>query len=388
MGLEFLKTYSSKSTIAAYRWSIKDYLEKCGFKGEVEEIAEAYFKQNRNYEEDITKYFTSIKGKPPKTVGLCLSAIRIFLLENGVELPAKFWRKLRGRRKGSRPLMLDKVPNNADLRRILTHTDTKGKALFLVLASSGMRIGETLKLKLSDIELDKDPAKINIRGEYTKTGNPRIAFISSEAKEAIQEWLKVRDKYLEAAVAKSTKYEKAKNDDRLFPFEDNTAYSIWRNAIEKAGFNQKHTYNDTIERYSVHPHVLRKFFRTQAGKQIPADVVEALIGHEGYLTEVYRKYSEEDLVEFYKKCEPTLLIFGNGPEVAKLRNEVEERNKQLQTIIDGLLAKNLELERELKLIQQRLEKAFKFWDKWLKDRLTESEKLEYEKIESEYPLDT
>lgn len=91
--------------------------------------------------------------------------MRTFLLENDVELPARFWRRLKGRRKGSRALMLDKVPSNATLRRILSHMDVKGRALFLVLASSGMRIGEALKLKLGDLDLNGEPAKIYIRGE-------------------------------------------------------------------------------------------------------------------------------------------------------------------------------------------------------------------------------
>jgi len=60
-----------------------------------------------------------------------------------------------------------------------------------MLASSGMRIGEALQLELDDLNLNSYPAKIYIRGEYTKSGNPRIAFIFSEAKEAVEEWLKI-----------------------------------------------------------------------------------------------------------------------------------------------------------------------------------------------------
>jgi integrase len=37
------------------------------------------------------------------------------------------------------------------LRRIQAHIDVKGKALTLVLASSGARIGEILQAKLSDV---------------------------------------------------------------------------------------------------------------------------------------------------------------------------------------------------------------------------------------------
>lgn len=42
------------------------------------------------------------------------------------------------------------------------------------------------------MDLDADPVKVSIRGEYTKTGNPRVTYISREAAEAIHEWLKVQ----------------------------------------------------------------------------------------------------------------------------------------------------------------------------------------------------
>jgi len=41
--------------------------------------------------------------------------------------------------------------------------------------------------------------------------------------------------------------------------------------------------------------------------------------------------------------EPNVLIFTEAEEVGKLRVEIEERNKQLQTLVNGLTAENLEL---------------------------------------------
>ena len=60
-----------------------------------------------------------------------------------------------------------------------------GKALFLLLSSSGMRLGEVLRLKPENIGLSSDPIRVNIRGNTTKSGNRRWAFISDEAGEAI-----------------------------------------------------------------------------------------------------------------------------------------------------------------------------------------------------------
>ncbi len=373
MSLKWLETYSSPSTVKAYKWALNGFFQVLGFKGNLEENARAYFSQKRNYQEDVKAYFMSLKGKPPKTVSLCLSAVKMFLLENGVELPALFWRRLKGRRKGSRALMLDKVPSNAELRRILSHMDVKGKSLFLVLASSGMRIGEALKLKLEDVDLTSDPPRILIRGEYTKSGNSRVAFISSEAKETLEEWLKIRDEVLNASVKRS-RYPKKAEDKRIWAFEPNTAYFIWRNAIKKAGFDKRFQYNNSLERFTVHPHVLRKFFRTRLGAVIPVDVVEALMGHEGYLTEVYRRYSLEELANFYKQGEYTLLIFSEG--LGKLRKEIEERNEQLQKLINGLTAENLELKNKMKQLEKKVSELEALIPENLKEWLQILKKLE------------
>lgn len=316
----------------------------------------------RNYEEDIQNFLVAIKDKPPKSIRLMLAAVRTFLIENDVELSPKFWRRLRRRIKGSRALTLDKVPSNVEFRKILMHMPVHGKALYLTLESSGMRIGEALQLELDDLALDKVPVKVSIRGAYTKTGNPRIAFISGEAKEAIEEWLKVRTQYLKAAAGKSHLYGKSVEDSRLFPFLNNTAYVVWKNAVKKAGFLKK---DKRTNRHTVHPHTLRKFFRTKMATVIPVDVTEALMGHEGYLTEVYRRYSTEDLAKFYLQGESALLIFTEAEEVGRLRAEVEERNKQLQTLVNGLTGENLELKSRMSKIELEITELKKAVEKVL-----------------------
>ena len=338
----FLQMYQSRSTRDAYKWALTSFFETLyGEDGEhIEEHAETYFKEQRIFEEDIQNFLKHIRDKPPKSVNLMLAAVRIFLVENDVELSDKFWKRLRGRVKGSRALTLDKVPSNVEFRKILTHLPIQGKALYLVLESSGMRIGEALQLKMEDLELDQDPVNIYIKGEYTKTGNSRMAFVSVEAKESLQEWLKVRSEYLSAASGKSHFYGKSVKDPRVFPFRDATAYAMWRSALKKTRNGQR---DKSTQRYRVHPHVLRKFFRTRLGAVIPVDVVEALMGHEGYLTEVYRRYTVEDLAKFYKQGEHALLVFTEAAEVGKLRKDIQEQRDVLQRIVNGLTAENLEL---------------------------------------------
>ena len=340
----FLNSYQSKNTKKSYRLAIAQFLQSVyGEKvenGNLDIYAERYLNEERNIESDFLSFLDAIKHFAPKSIQLKLVSVKTFLMENDIELKTKFWRRLNRRVKGSRALTLDKVPTNKELRKIMIHLPIQGKALYLTLSSSGMRIGEALQLKLSDIKLSEDPAQIQIRGEYTKTGNSRFAFISREAKEAVEEWLHVRSDYLKAASGKSTRYGKSVDDDRIFPFEVPTAYMMWTNALEHAKKAEK---DPATNRHRIHAHVLRKFFRTRLGTVIPVDVVEALMGHEKDLSDVYRRYSQEDLAKFYLQGESSLLVFTEAEEVSKLRVEVEERNKQLQTLANGLAAENLDL---------------------------------------------
>ncbi len=314
----------------------------------LEEINQRYFSTERDIEDDIRNFLKYLNGLAPLSIKLKLSIAKTFLTENDVELPQKFWKRINRLIKGSRALTLDRIPTKAEFKRLLMHMPIQGKALNLVLESSGMRIGEALNSNIDDLYLEEKPARIQIRGEITKTGNSRHAFISSEAKEALTEWLKVREDYLRAAVRKSQLYPKSGDDPRIFPFEPRTAYSIWTKALHKSGLNGK---DKSTNREKIHPHVLRKNFRTQLAKVIPVDIVEALMGHEGYLTEVYRRYSLEDLAKFYLKGEPALLVFTDTQKVVELHKAIEEKNIQLQVLVNNLASENQSIKEKVSKVE-------------------------------------
>ena len=349
---KFFETFTSESTIRTYRYVLRTFY-RCIYdeKLTLQEYVQRYFSEKRQYAEDIEKFFVSIKDRPPKTVKLMLAGVKTFLMENDIELRQSFWKKLKRRTKGSRAVTLDRVPSNKELKRIFMHLPVKGQALFFVLVSSGMRIGETLKLELDDINLESDPVLVEIQGKYTKSGNSRKVFISNEAKEAVIEWLKTRDEYLKTAVGRSRRYKKYPEDQRLFPFEASTAYVMWKRALNKTQNGQR---DKRTQRYLLHPHVLRKFFRTRMGTVIPVDIVEALMGHEGYLTEVYRRYSLEERAKFYKQGEPTLLIFSNVGEVEELKKKVEEGKKELLDHTTKLSMENMELRTDIKVLRNEI----------------------------------
>ncbi|UCE96532.1 MAG: site-specific integrase [Candidatus Bathyarchaeota archaeon] len=357
---EFIGSYDSKNSKTNYKSGLKAFFryvygESSSDLSSLDKQAAEYFGEDRTHEHDIEGFLKSLKGQAPKTVRLRLTAVRVFFAENGIEFPKAFWRRVNRRLKGNRALTLDIVPSNQQLKKIFMHLPVQGQALYLMQASSGMRIGEALQLELDDISFtERNHVKIEIRN--TKTSEPRHAIASHEAKAAVEEWLKVRGNYLEAAVRKSHFHEKSLDDKKLFPFAKTTAYRMWLSAIDKAELNGR---DKMTNWHKMHPHVLRKFFRTRLGAVIAVDVVEALMGHGGYLTEVYRKYSFDQVEEFYTQGEHALLVFTDGEELGKLRNELKESKEQLQGLVNELQIKTLKLERTV-------EKMTPHWNAWLK----------------------
>jgi integrase len=376
---DYLATLSP-STVGAYRSHYKRFFnviypeeplfaKKGSVPNEVfEKYASKYFSERRkrvkSYEADLDKLFVAIKDRPALSVREVLCAVKAWLEENEVELPHRFWKRLARRTRGSRALTRDRPPSKSEFKAILAHLDSKGRALFLLLASSGMRIGEALQLQMDDIDLDLDPPKINILGAYTKTGNSRITFCSNEAKEAIQEWLKYREKYLATAAGRAWKYGKNTTDEkRVFPFESATALEVWTNAAAKAGIAVK---DNGTGRLILHPHTLRKFFRTELGKVIPTDVVETLMGHEGYLTDSYRRLSDEDLEKSYLDGEPAITIFTTGVgELTKMREEFKTRDEHLLQENQNLKDEISRLSTEFSTLKQSWAKRKNFEQKWM-----------------------
>lgn len=352
--LRYLSQYTSKQTVKNYISTLRSFFTAIyGECDDLDTCANQYFAEQRDVETDVQQFFIACKGKAPTTIQLRLSGVRTFLLENHVELSQLFWRRLRRRIKGSHPITMDKVPTNAELRQIMRHLPLNGKALFLLLSSSGMRIGAALQLTLDDIDFITTPTIIHIRGDTTKSGNSRVTFISADATETLREWLKIHDSYLHAAVNKSI-HQKSRRDDRLFPFSVANARSIWNNALRKTGNDAR----DKRSNWSVmHPHVLRKYFRSNLAQVIPVDIVEALMGHEGYLTQVYRRHSNDDLAEFYQQGVHVLHVFDTTTGcLAEITTQLEDDRDNLQRIVNGLHAENLTLNAQLHTNTKKLAK--------------------------------
>jgi integrase len=369
---KFLDGYLENSTIKGYRSGLNIYFKI------IKVNPNEYIKQKRDFEADILKFWKSQQHLAGKTITNRLTAIRQFLEENNIDLSPKFWKKLKRRSKPNKSITIDRVPTPLELRRILQHGDPMIRAITLIASSSGMRIGEILKLNPDDIDYNSKPTKINLRAEITKTKTSRITFISNESTEALQEWLKIKKEWFRVAIAKSGNIcEKNPNDKRLFPINHSSYTKKWHRCLRLTRLNQRDK-NSNI--HVLHIHTLRKYFETRMSfAGVPEAIYQELEGHEGYLNGSYKRYTEEELKEAYLKGLPNLLVFETLPlehneritkieekdkEIEELRKTQEELTKQMEEMrydfmfrkelnFGGELYKRLSLDK-MKLIQQKM----------------------------------
>jgi len=358
---EFLDLYVNKGTKTGYKSAIISFVE-CIYgqkrkgnritKKENEyfiKLADNYFTEERNHYDDLLKFAVSLNNNPPKTARMYFSTIKEFLAHNEIEFSQRKLKVIRLKLPKGNARTVENDMDNTVIRKIIEHMDVKGKALVLTLASSGMRIGEALQITLDDINFDTNPISITLRGEYTKNGSQRFTFINEEAKTTLLEWLKVREKYIKAALNKNKGFvnrgigsAKDKDDNRIFPFSRGVVNQLWTTALTNANLLD---IDEGTSRKKLRIHQLRKFFRSQLALGCPVEIVEALMGHEGYLTTVYRVYTKNQMGEYYLKGERFLSI--SIPKGMVHGSDFEERLKANSMSLENMVLQNKELREQL-----------------------------------------
>jgi len=224
------------------------------------------------------------KNLAPKTVGAWSAALRKFLLANGAELRSTTQIKIYN-------IHEDTLPSKDDLKKILSSCSLRAKTIILLLASSGLRVGELRNLKLSDVDVNSEPAIIRIKGLTAKERKSRMTFFSNEAKQVLQLYLNHR----------KNNGHQLTEDSFLFTTNDGNQMSyqnlqfILNNVFKKVSKKEG-------KRYGLHAHSLRKFFKTQLiSAGVPGPIVDRLSGHARYLAREYELYTEEQLKEWFVK---------------------------------------------------------------------------------------
>src|SRR3990167_978420 len=183
------------------------------------------------------------------------------------------------------------VLNENELQSLLSCPPTsslagkRDKAILELFYSTGMRVSELCNLKRSQAE---EKSELEIVGKGNKT---RLVFVSSAAKEAVDNYLKAR----------------VDNDPMLFirhdaqvKFKGTIGSKMSTNALN--ALVKKYAKQAGIEK-NVHPHTLRHQFATDLLKG-KADIasISTLLGHTSIATtQIYLHLSQDDLRATFKK---------------------------------------------------------------------------------------
>jgi len=281
----------SENTKLSYLKGLRAFFRFKGITNPDEFIESVKKQQNQNqlYKDFIL--FLASENKAPKTVAAWGASLKKFFAANGLPVTEKVQIKVYN-------VHEDELPKKEDLQKALKLADVKARTVLLLLASSGMRIGELHQLKLSDIDLTSDPPKITIKSSKAKERKSRITFITPEARKALEDYLQKRKIVGHTLTPDSPVI--ATDDGKPMSYQ-NLEFILENVFIKIAGKEGK--------RYKLHPHSLRKWFKTQLiSAGVPAPIVDRLTGHARYLAREYELYTEDQLREWYKKGMSALLI--------------------------------------------------------------------------------
>jgi len=316
----YVSKYSNRSSGAGYRTSIQAFLRctyglklhdenKVKLIHDYEKLLDDYLNdKNRKHSEDVkafSEYLVRASSSKQSARQLLTYAAK-FLRAQGITVLPEFIQDIKRETKGGSE-SIDETLTNEMICRILQGADVRNRAIFLCAASSGLRIGELLSLSMSDINLDSQPVRITVRAAKSKNKHSRFTFITPEALTAVRAWLKVKETYLVQSSKHNRNLIKAgisnpvKTDsDLLFPVSDSQVNASWEACLIKAGLHVKG------EGKSFKFHSLRKFFYSRLAMALPEKLVQALVGHNGYLDSSYLRITPEYAAAEYLKVQDVL----------------------------------------------------------------------------------
>ena len=199
------------------------------------------------------------------------------------------------------------------------------KALYLACSSSGMRIGEAVQIKKSDLDF-KERIQINIRPNYTKTQTGRSVFISKECQHVLESYLDDLD-----------------GDDTIF-YKGNCTNIQTRDSSEcgrlaecliRLDLDMKYSSNG---RHKITSHSFRAFFFTHAVRKHGENYAHKLTGHGGYLMQ-YDRMTDEEKLKMYIELEPELVIFDTSKqnlEIEKLKMQQNDEMKKMKNEMENM----------------------------------------------------
>ena len=236
-----------------------------------------------------------------------------------------------------------------DIVNILnTCSDIRLKTYVMLLAATGMRAVEALSIRIKDLDLQSNPPRLYVRGEFTKTRSDRTIFLTTEVAHQLSSWLDY--KYRSRRVCYSNNMGKTVTEYRIpNRNETNLIFSVYQSiknpnpdylytdlsvsfakTLDRMGKGAREEGNE--KRREITLHSLRRFVKTTISDLGYQDFSEYFIGHSG---STYWTKKESEKAEIFQKIEPYLTFLNvhqlerKGADMQSKVDELEELNHSL-----------------------------------------------------------
>jgi integrase len=229
-------------------------------------------------------------------------------------------------------------------------SDIRLKTYVMLLAATGMRATEALSIRIKDLDLKFNPAKVLVRGEYTKTKSDRTVFLTEEITQQLNIWLNYKYRtrrvcYKNEQTGKTitqVRTPEKKESDLVFAVYQNTKTPIPSNLY----IDFRDSFGKTLDRMNrgdreessngrrrqITLHSFRRFVKSTMSDLGYGDYSEWFIGHSG--STYYRK-TDKEKAEIFAKIEPYLTFLNV--------HQLERQGADMQSKVEGLEEQNQSL---------------------------------------------
>ena len=255
------------------------------------------------------------------TVHNCVKCVRLLLEMNDIFLN---WNKISRILPKARRYALDRIPTPEEIKEILDASDIRGKALTLLLVSSGIREGAVETLHVGDYTSIRNDGQ-TVAGRlvvYACHPEQYVALITFEACVALDKYLEFRKENNENIINTSPLFRDT--FDPIAGDKEKIVSSMTARAIRQYYNRLLHSIEirkDKKRRHEFSVHGFRKYFETRAEQSGMKPInVEILMGHSVGISDSYYRPTEIELIQDYLKVVDALTI----SEEKQLRHEVEK----------------------------------------------------------------
>jgi integrase len=225
--------------------------------------------------------------------------------------------------------------------------DIRLKTYVLLLCATGMRATEALSIRICDLLLDREPPKIFVRGEYTKTKADRYVLLTRELKTQIERYIvyKYRTRrtsyYGQDRKKTISEYRTPIKSDYDLLFAVHKSSSIkslyydmrksFAQTLDRMGKGQREE-SLGVKRRKITLHSSRRLVKSTISDLGLSDFGEWLIGHQG---STYYRRSDKERAEIFKKIEP-YLTYTDITSLDQRYADTQSRIEELEEINQSL----------------------------------------------------